>query len=98
MPRVLTGCGIRCGRAQCQIAKFGSVVIWCAKHNVQGYASREVCLPTRYYTSECGVAALNARSVELHLVKSVLVDEVEAAASVHHHFSQPEIIYTLHCG
>ena len=38
------------------------------------------------------MTAFNARPVELHLVKRILVNEIEAAASVHYYFSHPKSI------
>ena len=38
------------------------------------------------------MTAFDARPVELHLVESILINEVEATAFVHEHFSQPETV------
>ena len=62
---------------------FDAVVVGCAEHYIQGYPARALRLYAWYYTLEFGSTRLDPCWVNMHLLDSVSIYKVEAAASIH---------------
>lgn len=55
---------------------FGSVVLGSSKDHIEGNFPNALRLSAWYYSCKGGVALLDARFIDVHLVLSVCVDEV----------------------
>ena len=71
---------------------FGPIVLRHAEYHVEFNFSCASCFPTGNDSSKSRITLLDAASVYLHFIERVLVDEVQPAAAVHEHFSEPKAI------
>ena len=72
---------------------FGPVVLRRAEYGIKFKLPRASCFSTGDNASEGGAPLLDATLVQLHFIERVLVDEVESAATVHEHLSDPKTIH-----
>ena len=81
------------GRCHVEQQLFGPVVLRRAKYDVKFDLPRASCFSTGDDASESGATLLNANFVHLHFLERIFVDEVQSAATVHEHFSEPKAIH-----